>query len=468
MSRSSLSFFLLIASFGILFAGCGTVEPDKSFEDFTFTEDDLETMQRLSDETASSDGAIELNDSGALVLSVSEDNSVTPVARDTTLPTVNAATQALYNTIRTAVGEQSAGVYRVNNQFLNVRTSMVVTSAQVDTLYEGDLVTLLEMPNAEWAKVRLQNGKEGYVAFRYLARMTTEEKLATEKKAFEGKYFVDYAFVNMRKEPSTQAEKVVEVPGKTIVTPVSMGNGWARITYEGHDGYVSTQYLTAFAPAFLVRQDTYQLPILQYNADDATSISALSQHVAAIKAAGKKVVTLKTLMDIVLGQESRDTRIPPNTVVLTIAGVNASNFKQVTDALASAGVNATIFIQTKDLGISGITEKMVLTQLANGNEIQSGAHTGDDLRTMTDAQVQLELGQSKKLIEDMTKREVYAIQYPRGGINDRVLTEAAARAYLFGISQSPDSRFTRGQFLRLPTLLVGSGMSGDDVAKLVE
>jgi uncharacterized protein YgiM (DUF1202 family) len=470
MSRSSLTFFLLVASFGILFAGCGTVEPEKSFEDFTFTEDDLEAVHELAGDEEDLTGSGVLMEEGELVLSVTDEGTDITVTgqADTKVPSVDEAKRALYASIRTGVGEQGAGVYRVNNQFLNVRLDMVVTSVQVETLYEGDLVTVIDMPNAEWAKVRLENGKEGYVAFRYLARMTTEEKLASEKKAFEGKYFVDYGFVNMRKEPSTQAEKVIEVPGKTILTPSSVGNGWARISYEGKDGYVSMQYLTAFAPAFLVRQDSYQLPILQYSADDSTSIAALPQHMAALKAAGMRIVTLKAFMDVVIGQETRDTRLPPNTVALIIVGINAQNFRSVTDAVSSAQVNATLFVQTKDIGLTGITEKMVLTQLANGNEIQSGAHTGDDLRTMTDAQVRLELAQSKKLIEDITKREVYAIQYPRGGINDRVLTEAADRAYLFGISQSPESYFTRGQLLRLPTLMVGSGMDGEDVVKLVQ
>jgi len=464
MSRSSLTFFLLVASFGILFAGCGQPEPDKSFEEFTFTDEELAAIHAISgDGTASSSESEE-----TVVLSVGSGSVslTTGGVSDVTVPSVDNVKVAQYAQLRTSAGEQGAGIYRVNNPFLNVRASMIVTSAQVGTLKNGDLVTVLEMPNAEWAKIRMQDGKEGYVAFRYLARMTTEEKLPNEKKAFEGKFFVDFAFLNMRREPSSQSEKLIEVPGKTIVTPLSSGNGWARIQYEGKDGYVSTQYLTPFTPAFLVRQESYEVPMLQYSADDTTSLSALSKHMDTLKAAGKKVVTLRTLYDTVLAQESRDARVPPNTVVLTIVGINMANVRQVSDALDAARVNATLFIQTKDLGLTGITEKTVLTLLANGNEIQSGGHTGDDLRTMTDAQVRLELGQSKKLIEDMTKREVYAIQYPRGGINDRILIEAGDRGYLFGISQSPEKRFTRAQFLRLPTLIVGSGMSGDDVVKL--
>jgi len=467
MSRSSLTFFLLVLSFGILFAGCGAPEPDASFEEFTFTDEELAAIHAVTQGDDASVPTMDTEDGEPAVLSV-DSPGVIAGSTDTTLPVVDEAKKSLYASLRQSVEEQPDGVYVVNNPYLNVRLTAVVTSEQVGSLNNGDLVTIVEQPNAEWAKVKMPSGREGYVAFRYLARVTTEEKLPAEKKKFEGRYFVDYGFVNMRQEPSTQAAKLAEVPGKTIVKPTSIGNGWARIVHDGKDGYVSTEYLTPFAPAFLVRQDSYQLPILHYNADDVASIGALPKHMEALKASGKRIVTMKNLYDTVLAQQSRDVRVSPGTVALAITGVNAGNVRAVQTALDSARVPASLFVQTKDLGLTGITEKTVLTLMANGHEIQSGGHTGDDLRTMTDSQVRLELGQSKKLIEDMTKREVYAVAYPRGGVNDRTLAEAGERAYLFGISQSPDKRFTRSQFLRLPTLYVNSGMTEEDVKRLVE
>jgi peptidoglycan/xylan/chitin deacetylase (PgdA/CDA1 family) len=151
-----------------------------------------------------------------------------------------------------------------------------------------------------------------------------------------------------------------------------------------------------------------------------------------------------------------------------VDAVTGKNVKQVSDALQAAGVGATLFLETKDVGLSGITEKTILNLMANGNDLQSAGHTGDDLRSMTDSQVALELGQSKKLIEDITHKEVYAVSYARGGVNDRVMQQAAQMGYLFGLGQSPDKQFTRSQFLRLPTLLVTSGMSEQDIVKLVK
>ncbi len=459
-----LTVFLLVVSFGILFAGCSAPEPDKSMEDFTFSDTDLEQVNQLA---SSGSASLDLtgSSSDSTVLSVSGSGST--VLTDSVAVTADPETQAFYDSLRIAVVAQGENLYLVNNPFLNVRATTDVGSALVEKLTQGDIVTVTDFPTAQWAKVKLASGKEGYVSFRYIAKLTTEAKLADEKKAFEGKYFVDFQFVNIRKEPSAQSEKIGELPGQAIVKPISVSGDWARVTFEGKEGYVSLQYLKPFLPAFLVRQDDYTLPILQYQADDAASIAALPKQIAALKAAGKKVVLLKSLYDVVLAQEQRDTRISPDSVALTITGVTAKNVKQVSDALQEAGVGATLFIRTKDLGLSGITEKMVLNLLANGNDLQSSGHTGDDLRSMTDSQVALELGQSKKLIFDVTKKEVYVIAYPSGGINDRVMAAAARMGYLFGLTQSPDKQFSRTQFLRLPSLFVSSGMTPEDIVKLV-
>ncbi len=476
MSRP-LVVFLLIASFGVLFVGCSSPEPDKTFEEFTFTDDDLQRVYEIANGSSSSADTVTLHVGSGMAMS-------TPGADTTTgsgmaaVPTTtgsagaviatDAAKVKLYDALRMGAADQAANIYKVNNPFLNVRSSMEVSSPQIDRLAQGDVLIVLEIPNAEWAKVRLADQREGYVAMKYIAKLTTDVKLAEEKKQFEGKYFVDFAFLNMRKDPSSQSEKIAELPGQAIVTPLSMNGEWARVSYAGKEGYVSSQYLKPFQPTFLVRQDDYTLPILQYRAGDAASMSSFPKHMAALKASGKKIMTLKSLYDLIIAQESRDARVGPDWVVVTIAGVNAQNVKAVSDTLDTANVDVTLFIGTKDVGITGITEKTILNLLANGNDLQSEAHAGDDLRSLTDSQVMLELGQSKKILQDLTKREVYAVSYPMGGVNDRVMKKAGELGYLLGISQSPDKKFTRGQFLRLPSLFVSSTATPDEVVRMVK
>ena len=471
MSRTTLTFFLLILSFGILFAGCGQPQLEEGFEDFTFSDTDLSKVHTLTEPVAS-DPSLAGEGTGSIAgvpefsVTGGSGSDVTVLSETPDLkPDIEKQRQ--YDAIRLAVLDQGGNIYRVNNPFLNVRQGMDVNSAQIARLNQGDVVTVLDIPSAQWAKISLAAGTEGYVAFRYLAKLTTEQKLPDEKKQFEGKYFVDYTFLNMRKDPSTQSEKIAELPGQTIIKPLSMNGEWARVAYNGKEGYVSTQYLKLFQPVFLVREEEYVLPMVQYVADDTAAMTALPKHIASLRAAGKKIVTLQSFYAVVLGQESRDVRVSPDSVVLLITRVNAKNLRQVTDALQTASVPATLFIQTKDLGLAGITEKAVLTLQANGYDLQSAGHTGDDLRGLTDSQVKLELGQSKKLLAELTRKEVYAVAYPKNGVNDRIVNEAAVLGYLFGITEGSDIRFSRSQFLRLPSIAVVGGMTADAVVKAV-
>lgn len=490
----SLIIFLLVACFGTLFMGCGRQPEttDKSFEEFTFNDNDLQRVQEVvasSSSTAFSSGSdltvlgsssSSIQTSFDLTIQGSQSSSSTAsiataavtTSSSASVPAINVVLdvekQKQYDNLRMGIVDQAGNLYRVNNPFLNVRSSTQVGSTQVEKLNQGAIVTVLDIPNAQWAKIRMADGKEGYVAFRYIAKLTTEQRLPEDKKQFEGKYFVDFSFLNVRKDASAQAEKIGELPGQAIVKPLSINGEWARVSIDGREGFVSSKYLKPFQPVYLVRQEDYTLPILQYRATDNGSLSALGKHIAALKAAGMKVVTLDALYDIVSDQEKRDARITPGTVALTIAGVNGKNAKEVNDTLQKAGVAATLFITTKDVGITGVTEKMMLTLLANRNEIQSEGHTGDDLRSLTDAQLLLELGQSKKLIEDVTRREVYVVSYPQGGVNDRVMKVASQAGYLFGVSQAPDKKFTRSQFLRLPSLYVSSTMTPEEVVKMVK
>ncbi len=210
------------------------------------------------------------------------------------------------------------------------------------------------------------------------------------------------------------------------------------------------------------------LPILQYHATDASSIKALGDHVTGLKQAGVKFLTFRDLKALVLQQESQDVQVPPNSVILAVTDLTADNVKQVSDALYGANVPATLFLQTRGVGLSGITEKMLLTLVANGFDIQSAGHTGDDLRSLTNAQVTLEAQQSRKILEDITKQPVFAMDYPQGGVNDRVAQIAGDSGYLFGLGNTPEKEFTRSQFLRLPSYNILPSMTADDVLNILK
>ena len=454
VSNRSVVAFLLVACFGILFAGCGGTPPEEeTAEEFAFTEDDVARFRELvmGDETGT---AATLTPH--LVVEGSEEEGP---------PVLDLSQVDSYNAVRS--GTSGEDVYRVTNTFVNVRTAPQVTAEQLERLVKGDAFTVMGFHDAAWAHIRLANGREGYVSTRYIAKMTSEEKLAEEKAKFDGQYFVNFGFLNIRKEPDAESEKMGELKGQAIVKPLSMDQVWARIPFEGKEGYVAVQYLKPFLPNFLVRQESYDLPVLHYRMDQEGMQDVLVKHIGRLKQEGVNIMTFKDFKDLLIRQEDRDVRFEPKSVLLGISGLTATNVKEISDILRASGVRATFFIQTQGVGINGITEQNLLTLVANGHDVQSAGHTGDDLRSLTNAQVDLEMKQSRKLLEQMAGRPVHAIAYPSGGVNERVEDLAAGAGYLFGVGSSPFRSFERSQLLRMPSYQITSSMSEEDVLNIV-
>ncbi|PIQ75948.1 hypothetical protein COU78_03205 [Candidatus Peregrinibacteria bacterium CG10_big_fil_rev_8_21_14_0_10_49_24] len=452
-SRSTVA-FLLIACFGILFAGCGGgVQEDKEpAEEFAFTEQDVEKFRELV-----------MGDTGSQA--VRTPHLVVEGSNEGDLPVLDLSEVARFDAVRSVTSGEE-GIYRVTNDFLNMRTSPKVTAEQLERLERGDTFTVLKFHDAAWAQIKLANGREGYVSTRYIAKMTSEDKLPEENAAFEGQYFVNFGFLNVRKEPDAQSDKIGELPGQAIVKPLSMDKVWARVPFEGKEGYVAVQYLQPFLPKFLVRQETYALPVLHYRMDKDGMQDLLVKHIGKLQQSNVNILTFADFKDFLFKQEERDVRLDPNSVLLGISGMTASNYKDVSDILRASGVRATLFLQTRDIGIDGITEQGILTLLANGHDIQSGGHTGDDLRSYTNAQVSLELAQSRQILEQKTGKTVFAIAYPGGGVNERVEKMAAEAGYLLGVASTPSSSFNRAQLLRMPSYQITTGMTEDDVLNI--
>ena len=171
-SRSTVA-FLLVACFGILFAGCGGGVADEkdAAEEFAFTEQDVERFREIVMGDTATQAALTPH---LVVEDTGEDG----------LPVLDLSTVSRFNAVRS--GTESQDMYQVTNEFLNMRTSPKVTAEQQARLEKGAVLSVLSFHDAAWAQVKLPNGREGYVSTRYIAKMTAEDKLAEEKQAFEG------------------------------------------------------------------------------------------------------------------------------------------------------------------------------------------------------------------------------------------------------------------------------------------
>jgi uncharacterized protein YgiM (DUF1202 family) len=453
-SLRPFSVFLLVASFGILFAGCGGKDEPAEIpqaDEFTFTAEDLARMKELVG-----------NGSGAFVprleLQPETEGESGP-------PVLDIGTISKFNAIRTGA-ETGEDRYRITNAFLNVRANPRVNAGHLGRLERGESVEVVEFVNAGWAKVMYEN-QEGYVASRYISKIVSEQQLAYEKKKYEGLYFVDFAFLNVRKEAASESEKLGELSSQSFVRPLSMDDTWARIPYGEGDGYIAVQYLTSFFPRFLVRQSEFRLPVVHYRLVNEGVLDVMPQHISALKTEGYTLWTMRDFYQLLLQQEDKDVRLNPNILIVAVSDISPENITEVSDVLRASNAEATLFLESRHLGGGGIDERRIMTLLANGHDIQSAGHTGDDLRSLTNAQVELELSQSKKLIEDITKKNVFSVAFPLGGVNDRVARKAADVGYLLGLSLSPDSTFERTQFLRMPSFVMKASTTVEDLLSLL-
>ena len=452
--------FLLVASFGILFAGCSAAEPEN---EFVFTADDAARFRALA-EQAEGSGALSEGEggSGIVLTALSGSGGLSGPA-----PVLDLSMVPVYTAMRSGPGATGENLYRVINDFLNMRAAPGSNAALVVRLNRGALLTLLDFTDASWAKVKTADGREGFVSTRYIAKVTSEQKLAEEKKKFDGLYYVNFAFLNVRKEPAANSDKIGELAGQSFVRPQSIDGAWATVPFGSSVGYVSSQYLAPFQPPFYVRQETFTLPVLHYRYSVGMD-SALQSHIQKLKENGVSILSFKGFRDLLIQQEEKDVRTPPSGVLLAISGVTAENAKTISDLLTRNGVSASLFLQTKNLGLSGITQKTLQTMLANGLDVQVEGHTGDDLRSLTNAQLELELKQSRQLLEEAAGTPVFAVLYPQGGVNDRVMQVAQESGYLLGVGAAPDRSFTRDQLLRLPSFQISSGVSADEVLKIAK
>ena len=439
--------FLFLSPFLLLLAACSRAS-EEEFDEFSFTAEEMEEISSRID-------AIENQQTGSAALIVEMEEQLT----GTKTVVLDIAQAEQFTSLRSVgMGPTTENMFRVTNAFVNVRTAPSVQAEKMEELTKGDQMKLLSFPNAAWAEVELMNGRKGFVNVGYIAEMATEQTLPELKKKYEGQYYVDFAFLNVRASPTSQGQKLGELLSNQIVKPLAIHDKWARLAFEGKEGFVSAEYLRPFLPAFIVRQEQFALPILRYRGDEVGIADALVRHLAFLKSSGKTLMTLREFYELLLEQEERDVRLPPDVVLLAFSDVDKTSLKDIADALRATGVHATFFLKTSDIGTAGISTQFIQTLIANGHDVGSAGHSGDDLRALTNAEIMLELSQSKQILHDLMGKDVLAIAYPGGGMNDRVLEQANAAGYLFGLTLNPSAggTFNRNQFLQLPASSVSA------------
>ena len=130
-------------------------------------------------------------------------------------------------------------IAQVDN-YVNVRTEPNTESEVVGKLYNNSAATILQTTEDDWYEITSGN-VTGYVKCEYV--VAGDEELAKSVSTRYAKVTTTTLYV--RTEPSTDAAVLTMVPieDDLVVTDESIP-GWALVTTEEGDGYVSTDYVT--------------------------------------------------------------------------------------------------------------------------------------------------------------------------------------------------------------------------------
>jgi len=131
-------------------------------------------------------------------------------------------------------------IAQVDN-YVNVRAEANTESEVLGKLYDKSAATVLETTEDGWYKIT-SGSVTGYVKCEYV--VVGDEELA---RAVSTRYAtVTTQTLNVRKEPSTEAGIITQLPEGddfVVVDETMYMDGWVLVTTSEGEGYVSTQYV---------------------------------------------------------------------------------------------------------------------------------------------------------------------------------------------------------------------------------
>ena len=149
---------------------------------------------------------------------------------------------------------------KTNARNVIVRKSPGTSSGKITKLAKGTIVTRLEKNVAKkngyvWDKVKLSNGKIGYMASKYLSTVNSTNQQSSSSNSSNNsnsgqKVSVRYNNVNVRKSPGTSSRRISKVSKNTVLIRlernVARKNGytWDKVKLpNGKIGYIASKYL---------------------------------------------------------------------------------------------------------------------------------------------------------------------------------------------------------------------------------
>ena len=154
------------------------------------------------------------------------------------------------------IGQAQSGTAVVQAGTLNVRSGPAVAYKVVATTRWGETVTLLgRNGNSSWAKIRIADGREGWVNAAYLATSTPISSLPDMSNTVtpdqDARALINEGMLNVRSGPGMEYPVVVAIGNGNYVQLLGRdaNSTWVKVlTHTGHQGWLNSYYTTMYVP----------------------------------------------------------------------------------------------------------------------------------------------------------------------------------------------------------------------------
>jgi len=187
----------------------------------------------------------------------------------------------------------------------------------------------------------------------------------------------------------------------------------------------------------------YVVPVLMYHSIDyddkmsklSVSPESFARQMELLHRHKYNVVGLDKVVSYIQKKE----KIPPRTVAITFDDGLYNNYQYAYPVLKKYNIPATISVIIKMVGQPGYAGWKELKEMSDSGVITISSHTVSHfwLPSMGTKQLNYELVQSKKILEEKLGTKVGALCYPIGAHDERVESSAKEAGYACAVATNP-------------------------------
>lgn len=219
-------------------------------------------------------------------------------------------------------------------------------------------------------------------------------------------------------------------------------------------------YDSSFSESNKLINDNQGIPVLYYHSVSANSTNEviitpelLKEHLSYLKDSGYVSLTMSDVANYLINNHP----IPEKSILITFDDGYMDNYYNAFPILKELNLKATIFCVTSALDGKYYLSKDAIKEMSDyGIDIQSHTINHPNLDKLSYDDQLTEMINSKKALEKIINKEVYAIAYPFGDFNDDTIKAAKEAGYTLGFTTKRGLSDREDNLLKLDRIYVSS------------